>query len=105
MSIADEFALMDRFAVIDAISRRFAEENGDYLSSLRGAVPQKEIAKLARVSQPMVSQLEHGNTYGIGAEKLRRLLAVYAALEVVRGKPGRVPQLRQEGGVQNVGGS
>lgn len=65
--------------------RLYVAQNWRLMREQRDGIPQMIVAELAQVQQSVISELEHGYPFGISAFALRRVLAVYRALEHVNG--------------------
>jgi hypothetical protein len=79
--------------------REFAASNWERFKDLRGAIPQRAIAEVARVPQSYICNVERGKFYGIGAEALERIVNTYTELE-----HGRTDRVRAESGIPDVQG-
>ncbi len=62
-------------------NRAYVAQNAELLRRTRGVTSQALVALMADVAQSYISRVESGSTAGIGADPLRRILAVYKELE------------------------
>lgn len=67
----------------DRARRAWVRNNFISLKEARGRIPLRVVALGAKVPQPLLSRIEHGNTHGVGMKALQRVLETYNYLKEV----------------------